>query len=75
MKRDSLAYYVFVRGLVQFGLLAILLYVAVVLLWPGRSFGSHDVDIVIGWPIVGLLWGLAMYFLDKRKRRGQSGSR
>lgn len=77
MARGSLARYVFVRGFLQFGLLAAALYVLVIFLWPGGTFETHHLKIALTLPVMGLAWGFVMYFFDRWRFRDQEnrGSR
>lgn len=68
MTHTNLAYYIFVRGFLQFGLLAATTYVLIILLWPGRTFAAYDLKIALAFPMAGLFWGFVMYFVDRRKR-------
>ena len=68
MTKSSLAYFVLVRGFLQFGILASVIYVLLNVLMDGPSLSTVRWGIVIAFPVFGLLWGLLMWWLEQRKR-------
>ena len=68
MTKPSLAYFVLVRGLLQFGVLAAVIYLLLTILMEGASLGSIRWGIVIGFPVFGLLWGLLMWWYEQRTK-------
>jgi hypothetical protein len=71
MAKSSVAYFVLVRGLLQFGILAAVVYVLLNVLMNGSSLSTVRWGIVIGFPLFGLLWGLLIWWYEqKRKSKG-----
>jgi Ni/Fe-hydrogenase subunit HybB-like protein len=71
MTKASLSYFVLVRGLLQFGILAAVVYVLLNVLMNGSSLSTVKWGIVIGFPVFGLLWGLLIWWYEqKRKSKG-----
>jgi len=66
MTQPSIAYFIFVRGMLQFGFLAAAIYVLLNVAMDG-TFLSVRWAIVIGFPLIGLLWGFFMWMVDRRK--------
>lgn len=64
----SVAYFVLVRGFLQFGILAAVIYVLLNILMDGTSLGSVRWGIVIGFPVFGLLWGLLIWWYEQRRK-------
>ena len=70
MPRSSLTYFVLVRGFLQFGILAAVVYVLLNLFVEGSSLSTVRWGIVIGFPLVGLLWGAFIWWVEQRRRPG-----
>jgi len=68
MTKSSLAHFVLVRGCLQFGVLAAVIYVLLNILMDGTSLSGVRWGIVIGFPVVGLLWGLLIWWYEQRKK-------
>jgi len=68
MTKSSVAYFVLVRGLLQFGILAAVIYVLLNVLMDGTSLSTVRWGIVIGFPVFGLLWGLLIWWYEQRKK-------
>lgn len=68
MTKSSLAYYVLVRGFLQFGVLAAAVYVFLNVLMDGPSLATLQWGIVLGAPVFGLFWGLLLWWLEQRRK-------
>lgn len=68
MTKTSLTYFVLVRGLFQFGVLAAALYVLLNVLMDGPSLATLRWGIVFSFPVFGLFLGLLMWWLEQRKK-------
>jgi hypothetical protein len=68
MTKSSVAYFVLVRGLLQFGISAAVIYVVLNVLMDGTSLSTVRWGIVIGFPVFGLLWGLLIWWYEQRKK-------
>jgi hypothetical protein len=68
MAKSSVAYFVLVRGLLQFGILAAVVYVLLNVLMNGSSLSTVRWGIVIGFPLFGLLWGLLIWWYEQKRK-------
>lgn len=68
MTKASLSYFVLVRGFLQFGILAAVIYVLLNILMDGTSLSTIRWGIVIGFPVFGLLWGLLIWWYEQGKK-------
>jgi hypothetical protein len=68
MTKSSVAYFVLVRGLLQFGVLAAVIYLLLNALMGGASFATVQWGIVVGFPVFGLVWGLLMWWYEQRRK-------
>lgn len=68
MTKSSVAYFVLVRGFLQFGILAAVIYVLLNVLMDGTSLSTVRWGIVIGFPVFGLLWGLLIWWYEQRRK-------
>lgn len=73
MAKSSVAYFVLVRGLLQFGILAAVVYVLLNVLMNGSSLSTVRWGIVIGFPLFGLLWGLLIWWYEQKRKPKSSG--
>ena len=69
MKKSALSYYVFIRGIFQFGLIAGGLFLGFSLLtsWPNFALTLNHALIALFAPVFGAGLGLIMYWIDKRR--------
>ena len=68
MTKSSIGYFLLVRGLLQFGVLAALIYLLLTILMDGASLGTVRWGIVLGFPVFGLIWGLLMWWYEQRRK-------
>ena len=68
MNQSSIAHFALVQGFLKFGLLAALLYILLAIAIDG-TLASVRWPIVIGFPIVGIAWGLFMWLVEQTKRK------
>lgn len=68
MAKSSVAYFVLVRGFLQFGILAAAVYVLLNVLMNGSSLSTVQWGIVIGFPVFGLLWGLLIWWHEQKRK-------
>jgi hypothetical protein len=71
MEKSTLKYYVFVRGCLQFGIVAAGLFLGLTTIaaWPNVSLTVNHLLIALYAPLFGMVMGLAMYYIDKKRRK------